>query len=72
MELGLVIFGFSGLVLAVWDLCCYFCASAARDKADMLNARAAGIELYKELRGRGGSVKIGRRKTISHTEKEKS
>jgi hypothetical protein len=70
VELNLVIFGFCGLALAAWDLVCYFHAPAARNKADMLNARAAGMEIYRQMRKRGALVKAGRRKTIPHVEKE--
>ena len=39
-----------GCFLGGWDLLCYFSPEWAEDKADMLQARAKSIRLYRQLR----------------------
>jgi len=48
------LYGVIALVIGIfcggWDLVCYFHAPSAREKAEMLEARAAGLELYRQMR----------------------
>jgi hypothetical protein len=44
-----------GIFCGAWDFVCYFHAPSAREKAEMLEARAAGLELYRQMRKKGAS-----------------
>jgi hypothetical protein len=51
------LYGVIALVIGIfcggWDFVCYFHAASAREKAEMLEARAAGLELYRQMRKKG-------------------
>src|SRR5208283_1954114 len=51
------LYGVIALVIGIfcggWDFVCYFHAPSAREKSEMLEARGAGLELYRQLRKKG-------------------